>query len=264
MPRIKLVDSPIVERVLTFQFLPLPGIELIHIGQWFEEIRGEYPLFSRQQLVPHIHESFPLRHDRPRLQFDFEPIPGIPRCVFAREGDHGRLHQLQPDRFAINLRRDHGQPYLEYEIASESFLGLFAKFEDFCRSHDLGSPELDLCEVIYLNRIDCDDGNLAKRWREVFGEIGLVAKSKSLPSPASLSHTAVYDFPNEGGRLRIEAGVEDHDGAPAIYVKLIGRAIMQLGCDRQKRLEQAHDWVVDGFIAVTTESIRASEWRQQG
>jgi uncharacterized protein (TIGR04255 family) len=264
MPRMKLDNPPVVERVFTLQFMPLPGFDLIHIGLWFEKIRDRFPVFSRQQLLGHITESFPFRHEVSRLRFDVDPVPKIPRCVFAADdSDYGRLHQLQSDRFAMNWRRDHGHSYMDYEKASDEFLAFFEKFEEFCEAQDLGRPVLDLCEVIYLNRIDCPDGDVERRWREVFGKADLVNENAGFPKPVSLSGNSVYDFPAERGRLRIEAWAGDHEGHPAIHAKIIGRAIVKPDCDRRARLKAAHDWVVDGFEAVTTKGIRRQEWRQQ-
>jgi hypothetical protein len=64
----KLDNPPVVERVFTLQFMPLPGFDLIHIGLWFEKIRDRFPVFSRQQLLGHITESFPFRHEVSRLR----------------------------------------------------------------------------------------------------------------------------------------------------------------------------------------------------
>ena len=264
MPRMKLENPPVVERVFTLQFMPVPGFDLIHIGLWFELIRDRFPIFSRQQLLGRITEPFPFRHEVPRLRFDVEPVPKVPRCVFAADdGDHGRLHQLQSDRFAMNWRRDHGHSYVDYPEASDDFFAFFEKFGAFCESQGLGRPVLDLCEVIYLNRIDCPSGDVNGRWREVFGRANLGGETAAFSKPVSLSGNAVYDFPAERGRLRVEAGVGDDGKGPSIHVKMIGRAILENDCDFRRRLKAAHDWVVDGFEALTSETIRRNEWRQQ-
>ena len=264
MPRMRLEKPPVVERILTLQFLPVPEFDLIHIGLWGERIRERFPLFSRQPLLSHITESFPFRHEPSRLQFGVGAIPSIPRCVFAKDGsEYGRLHQLQVDRFAMNWRRDHDHSYMKFDEVSKYFLEFFAEFEEFCESRNLTRPVLDLCEVIYVNRIGCPKGDLSQRWREVFVGADLVSASENiLPNPTFLTHNAVYDFHDTRGRLRIEASAGVHDEQPVIYVKVIGRATMGKELNACERLKQSHDWVVDGFQAVTTESIRVNEWGQ--
>ena len=45
-------------------------------------------------------------------------------------------------------------------------------------------------------------------------------------------------------------------------LKMVGRAVIRGDDQWQDRMQTAHDWVVDGFVAITDESVRRNIWGQ--
>lgn len=254
---------PVVERVLTYQFQQLPEFDVVHYGLWYDRIRQRFPIFDRQPMLSRIVEVFPLKA-RPVIQFGLESTPPLPRCVFAAsEDDFSRLHQLQPDRFAMNWRRELGHEYISFEEAKVEFATLWADFGGFCAEQSLTSPQIDLCEVTYVNRIECPAGTqLGDRWKQVFSRTDLSSHADWLPNPRVAAINRVYDFQDQRGRLYAEATVGTHCGKDVLVLKMTGRTLVEPQSDCVERLQLAHDWVVKGFGELTTEEARRDEWGQ--
>ncbi len=255
-------NPPAVERVLSVQFRELGGFDLVHYGMWFEQIRDIFPLSTRQTRLPQIVERFPAAPSQPN-RLEFEIGPSLSRCVFSSTDPSTRLMQLQPDRFAMNWRRDLGDEYRPFSDTSQRFEDSFRQFEQFCANVELSEPIVELCEVTYVNRILVpDDENPSDFFAQVFGE-GTLGLSASWLGPLSaLSLNRRFDFAEEHGRLYAEAAsVEDSNGH-AFLLKMVGRTVVRDGDQWLDRLQLAHDWVVNGFVAITGESVRKNIWGQ--
>ena len=254
-------NPPAIERVLSVQFPELAGFDLVHYGMWFERIRGEFPLSKREGRLPPIIEPFPALPTQAHLKVDV----GFPlgRCVYSSREPSTRLQQLQPDRFAMNWRRKEGDEYLRYRETSRRFAESFQEFVAFCSNVALPEPVADLCEVTYVNRITCpDDSGPADYCAQVFGDGTLGTREKWLPAPSGFLINRRFDFPDDRGRLYAKAALAEDTQGEFLLLKMTGRTVVHRDDQWQDRMQLAHDWVVNGFVALTQESVRKDVWEQ--
>jgi uncharacterized protein (TIGR04255 family) len=254
---------PAIERVLSVQFRELAGFDLVHYGMWFDRIRSDFPLSTRQERLLPIVEQFPQSAGQRHARIGIEVGVPLGRCVFSSRPPSTRLLQLQPDRFAMNWRRQAGDDYLRFPQTSERFEQSFQEFSHFCSEFALPEPIVELCEVTYVNRIACpDDTSAAEFSAQVFGEGILGGREEWLPAPSGFSVNRRFDFPDEKGRLYAEAASAEDQNGRFLLLKMIGRTVTRNDDRWQERMNLAHDWVVNGFKAITEESIRYDIWEQ--
>ncbi len=258
-------NPPAIERVLSVQFSELPEFEIVHYGLWYRQIADRFPIHTRQGRLQKIFEPKQWRHSTPQFQLGLDITPQLPRVVFASENVPAtRLHQLQPDRFAMNWRRQQGEDYRRFQQTMHDFEDLFHEFCEFCAAESLSKPVVDLCEVIYVNEIPCPSGIDASSFMsDVFNGIDLQSPADWLNGPIAASVDRVFNT-TDTGRLYVECQLgESKSGEECITMKLTGRAKVSPDESWLSELTLAHDWVVNGFIAITKDSIRYQHWGQQ-
>jgi len=151
---------PVVETVLGVQFKPLLKLQPAHYGLFWNLIRDQGFRDSEQHppLEHVIEKSGP---DLTQFSFSFSfgrqgPITATRVWFLASDSSEGQqLIQLQPDRLVQNWRAldPEKTKYISFESSKKSFEDTFKKFADFVKKEDLGSIEIDQCEVIYVNQI---------------------------------------------------------------------------------------------------------------
>jgi uncharacterized protein (TIGR04255 family) len=111
--------------------------------------------------------------------------------------------QIQRDRFIRNWRRVRADDrYPRYETLKPLFSEDWGQFVDFLGQEGLGVPEINQCEVTYINHIEVGAG-----W-ETFGQVDKVVSlvttgsQRFLPEPEMLTLEARSPMP-DGGRLRV-------------------------------------------------------------
>lgn len=256
---------PVIETLLSVQFARLEKFSIPYFGLFWSEIRDAYPEQEVQPPVGQEVEQFgqppgPLTLNLALVQ---EPLA---RCWFiSREGD--QLIQVQRDRFIRNWRKPPEAPesreYPEYRVLRPRFEADWLKFVQFLEREGIGRPEVNQCEVTYVNHIPVGDGSFGK----LDGMLRILAAPGGgfLPEPEILSLDVRYVMHDKRGRLHVtlHPAIRRHDGERVIQLTLTarGRPASAAHADVMAWLDLGHDWVVSGFADLTTRSMH-DQWER--
>jgi uncharacterized protein (TIGR04255 family) len=247
---------PVVETVLDVGFVPLAGWGIPHFGLFWQSIRDEYPTFKDQPPVLLQRERFGTKLNQPLNQaIEILNIQPEARCWFEEKGG-ARLIQVQHDRFIHNWRKtEEQQEYPRYEnVIRPAFGKEWDRFCSFLDQQGIGSPEIQQCEVQYVNHIDFEGWKSFTDLIDAFetwpGGHGF------LPIPEGTSFNTSYLIPDHAGRLRIVAqpAVRHLDGKTVIQLTLIARG-QPKSSHRDAILEWfdlGRQWIVRGFAEFTS------------
>ena len=256
-------NPPVIETVLSLQFAPLGKIGIPHFGLYWQKIRNKYPRFELHPTLVSVTEEFEqgLFHQKIGLSigpgFAFEPRV---RCWFIDESEN-RLLQIQNDRFICNWRKVKGdEVYPRYEGIRDKFEEEWVRFCAFLQEENLGAPEVNQCEVTYVNHIEHNRG-----W-EGYGELDKVIACWSgsysgtfLPSPEKVNLNVHYRLPGKEGRLHIslEPVLRSRDAVEVLQLNLSARGAPSSSNveDILRWLDLGRNWVVRGFTDFTTGSM---------
>lgn len=255
---------PVIETVLGVQFSPLKSFSIPHFGVFWNAIRSDYPTQEVKPPLGPIIEKFgvPPPMDAPSLKFMAEPEA---RCWFI-DASGTQLIQVQQDRFIRNWRKVTGsEGYPSYEYLKPKFRADWLRFIDFLEREEIERPEVNQCDVTYINHIPVNAENL--------GEAHTVVRALSsssgpfLPDPEMAHINVRYVMGDKSGRLHVNL-------QPAVRLD-DRRAILQLtltarGTPNSSRLDDilawfdlGHEWVVRGFTDFTKADMHASWERTQ-
>lgn len=252
---------PVVETVLSVQFTPLSGFSIAHFGLYWQKIREEFKRVEVRPPVAHMKEDFSRGAIRGMPQFGLELVsePEI-RCWFMDEPGN-QILQVQKDRFIHNWQKITGDEiYPRYEAVRGTFDRQWRRFCDFLTEEKLGKPEVNQCEVTYVNHIEYDNG-----WK-TFGELNKVIAPWSgsysgsfLRAPEKVSLNATYVFPDNKGRLYVflQPVLRTRDAKEVLQLNLIARGApssSETG-DLLQWLDLGREWIVKGFTDFTTKEM---------
>lgn len=255
LPLIEFDHPPVIETLLSVQFVPLRKLTLAYMGLYWGEVREEYPSHEVQPPLVPIVEEFPPKMGT-GIGIALSPEPDA-RCWFI-DSSSTQLIQIQRDRFIRNWRKEAppNDRYPRYAILRPRFERDWAAFVSFLEREELGRPDLNQCEITYINHIERGAG-----W-ESFGDIASVLTPLATPSPVFLPrpeaiiYNARYAMPEKNGRLHVAAqpAIRRSDGKDILQVTLTAR-----GKPASSRLEDivqwfdiGHQWIVHGFADITT------------
>jgi len=252
-------EPPINESALSIQFQPISSFGIPHFGLYWQTIRKD---FERFQVVPTV-EAATEQFSKPspaRLNLQLLSQPEI-RCWYLNRGGD-RLVQVQRDRFIHNWRQVDGtEKYPRYPVIRAALYAHWTGFLEFLRSERMGSPEVNQCEVTYVNHVEYD-----KEWSD-FGRLGHVIapwhgkhSGTFLPDPEAVGIEAHYRLPKELGRLHISVApvFRGRDSKEVLQISLTARGApaSSLTDDIFAWLDFGRQWVVRGFADFTAESIQ--------
>lgn len=249
---------PVIETLLGVQFAQLDKFAIPHFGLFWGEIRGEYPGHEVKPPLGQELEQFGSPPAPATLDITFTPEP-LARCWFI-SGGGDQLIQIQRDRFIRNWRKTPEAPdYPEYGALKPRFEADWMRFVRFLEREQIGRPEINQCEVTYINHIPEGDG-----W-ESFGRIDGVLKMLNtppsgdfLPESEVLVLSARYMM-HKRGRLHVSLNpaIRRQDGQRVLQLTLTarGRPASASHADVMAWLDLGHDWVVRGFADLTTQSM---------
>lgn len=261
-------DPPVVETVLGVQFSPLERFSIPHIGLYWTKIRSSYPQCETQAPLSPVVEEFGPRKPRTDATpgIEFAPEPPV-RCWFMNPSST-RLLQLQKDRFIQNWRKVKGdEVYPRYETLRSSFPEEWQRFCRFLEEERLGTPDVNQCEVTYVNHIEIGRG-----WQS-YGEIQRVVACWSgkysgdfLPEPETVRLNISYLMPDKRGRLHIimEPAIRRIDATEILQLRLTarGRPASSSVEDILDWFDTGHEWIVSGFTDFTTSEMHRI-WRRR-
>ncbi len=251
-------NPPIVEALLGVQFAPLKGWSIPHFGLFWDQIRPEYPKCAVQAPLA------PFLEGKKRTKSVIELIPADApsvRCWFIDEHET-RLVQVQETHFLHNWRKVSGmEKYPRYvESIRPAFEAEWLKFRSFVESEGMQTPNVVQCEITFINHFERgrewqDHSDLAQIiccWRD--GGV-----REFLPSPTLDRLQLSFPIAEDGGvlMLRMEPGVRNRDAKDILQMTLTARgksSSSDLGALMQW-FDLAHEWVVRGFVDITTEKM---------
>ncbi len=256
---------PVVETLLGVQFAPLTQFSIPHFGLYWAKIRENYPNCQILPPLGSVIEQFgAVQFAQPKLELI--PIPEI-RCWFI-EKSGVMLTQIQRDRFIHNWRRVKAEDvYVHYENIKPKFTEEWKRFCEFLQEVGLGKPEVNQCEVTYVNHIEVGAG-----WKS-YGELNKVIASWSgkysgsfLPEPESVNVGARYVLPDKKGRLHIEMqpAIRQQDAREILQLNLTARGKPESSDLKHvlEWLDLGHEWIVRGFTDFTAKEMH-DFWRRR-
>ncbi|MGH9199462.1 MAG: TIGR04255 family protein, partial [Acidimicrobiia bacterium] len=224
-------------------------------------VKSELPESSQQPILPPMVERFDVALPTQGFEITFEAQAGLPRSWFI-SSDDARLVQLQPDRFSLNWRRsESARPYPHYG-ALRADMGRYVELLVQCVT-DSGRrpPEINLVEVLYVNHVE-----LPERQPHSHADLArIINRVRSSPEDAFLGTAEDTQFQarwriptvdQPSGRLYLSAvpGLRPPGPVPIYVVNVTGRVLPKEGnlSGAMEALDLAHQWIVLGFVDVTT------------
>jgi uncharacterized protein (TIGR04255 family) len=247
---------PVVETYLGVQFASLAQFSIPHFGLYWAKIRDNFPQFEVQPLLtPAVEQFEPRPFVRPKLELELVRVPEL-RCWFI-EKSGTMLNQVQRDRFVHNWRKlKPDDAYVHYNKIKPSFIKEWNTFCEFLNEAKIGQPEVNQCEMMYVNHIELGQG-----W-ESYGELNKVISSWSgmssinfLPVPESVTMGARYVLPEKQGRLHIEMQpAVTQDAKEILQLNLTARGKPQAASLESilEWFDLGHEWIVRGFTDFTS------------
>lgn len=266
----KFSQPPVVEVAISVQFEALPRFQLVDFGLFWERLRDRFPKTQYQQPLAPVTEFYGKR--RPRgPEFHFEQTLPLGRCWYL-SANEDRLVQVQPDRFILNWKRSAAETfYPSYETLRTEFERELGVFLAFIAERELGDFEATQCEVIYVNHLPVQEELAPARGiPEILTVWTGTGSGSYLPEVEDVRLGWQYRFEENGkpqGRLHVQAQsvVRDAESSVLFAIQMTGRGAPAAG-DVASILafaDQAHEWIVNGFAAITTGSMHLHWGRQR-
>lgn len=245
---------------------PLTVVDLAQFG--WKALGDQYPNRREQPPVMMPTESFD--DTATSLAPTVALLSGTPplRLWFQSE-DRTRLVQLQRDWIACNWQGGSAiGEYPHYGAIEEMFQQTWDKWTGFLADHRFDAPRPLQCELTYVNHIGV--GTTWNGHGEMNKVINLVSHGDAfLPVPEDGQISTRYRISDGGedpvGRLYVTAapGMRAGDESPVIQLTLTARgAPLTDGKKGMLRFfKLAHEWIVRGFTAITTEEAQ-KEWER--
>ncbi len=247
---------PVVETVLGVQFAPLQQFSSPYFGLFWKEIRASYPSFELRPPLDVVIEEFGSLRPGPTLGVELVAEPAV-RCWF-KNGDSTQLIQVQRDRFVQNWRKVTGDElYPRYARLKPSFREEWTRFCRFLEREGIGVPEVNQCEVTYVNHIEIGSvlGSYGEMQRVVSGWSGRNS-GNFLPHPESVRLNTTYVMPDKRGRLHIvlQPAIRRRDAKEIVQLNLTARGRPHSSGveDILDWFDMGHEWIVRGFTDFTT------------
>ncbi|MHB8296844.1 MAG: TIGR04255 family protein [Acidimicrobiales bacterium] len=258
---------PVVEVVFATALRSLP-VSVVDLSAFVLESLGEdYPLRTEQAPMRMPVETFD--ETSQRLAPSLGLLAGwAPVRLWLQSADQTRLVQLQRDWIACNWQKaGNHAPYPRYERIEAFFLQVWDDLSSFVDRHGQGSLVAEQCELTYVNHILPGAGV----W-ENHGQLDRVIRLAGvagdfLPAPEVGQLGSRYRISADGrdvGRLHVQTlpGANPVDQRPLIQLNITARGA-PLGEGRDGALaffRLAHEWIVRGFAAVTTDAAQETLW----
>jgi uncharacterized protein (TIGR04255 family) len=265
-PEVHFEAPPVAETILGVQFVPLRKLTLPYQGLFWSKVRRRYPRQEVHPPLPHTaQESFMGLVVQPSISLELTSEPDA-RCWFIDDSST-QLIQIQRDKFIRNWRKrpGAGEEYPRYDHLRPRFEQDWGLFVDFLADEDLGTPEVNQCEVTYVNHIELGSGwdSLGELYR-VLTVLGQPAPRSFLPEPEMFVVNTRFVMEEQMGRLHVSAqpAIRAHDRKQVLQLTLTARGA-PAGSGIEHLLswfDRGHDWIVNGFVDITAPQMQAI-WR---
>lgn len=264
-------SPPVIEVVLGVQFQALP-MTTPHVGLLWQRYRecGFSRIVEKERLESTV-ERFGVTERAlvPQLRL-LREVPT--NRVWMETPDATELIQVQADRFIFNWRKAaEDSEYPRFGRVLDKFVQAFSVFRNFLSEIELGSVQINQCEVIYVNHIEPADGVWVKhgelsRVIRLCGDLdgGFLPEAESVQMATSFVMSDAEGNPLGRLRARIESQFTN-DQEPLVFLQLLARgAPIGPGLDGAKKFfELGRKWIVRGFLDLTTQEMHES-WGRRG
>ncbi len=255
-------DPPVVETVLSVQFVPIDGFSIPHVGLYHETIRKEFKRYETKPALGHVQEIFSPKVGIKEHTFSFRLSEEPPFRAWFLDEKGNQIIQIQKDRFIYNWQKIEGdEKYPRYQSIRNKFQAEWETFRSFLNRQGLKPPEINQCEVTYVNHIEYEKG-----WKG-YGELSKVISpwsgvhsSNFLPNPENINLNVTYRLHDNQGRLYVamQPVLRARDAKEVLQLNLIARVVpaSSNADDTLKWLDLGRLWIVEGFDSFTTVDIR--------
>lgn len=270
------IRPPVVEVALSVQFAPLRAMTTAHVARYWAAVQDRFPDWTEAHPIEPVVELFGAPQVAlPRFALSVEG--GLPphRALF-QDANGAELVQVQRDRFVRNWRRHTtDEPgYPRYPALRQKFQADLEHFFGFATEHHLGVPEINQCEITYVNHLPAGEG--WERQGEVDRVMAMFARrafDDVLPEPENVKATFRYVFawPDDqepAGRLHVRISPMHRwsDGANLIAVTLTARGRPR-GTDGPavlRWMDVGHGFLVNAFASMTRPEMHNVWGRSDG
>ena len=257
---------PIVETALSVQFQRLEQLAIPHFGVFWQSIRRVYPRFQVHPPLNQVFERFGEQSvSSPQVSIEELSSPPV-RCWFM-DASENRLLQIQNDRFIHNWRKVRvDDEYPRYTAVRLTFETAWNSLCAFLASENLGIPQPNQCEVIYVNHIErIDKHGHPITLQEMFPTWNGERSGDFLPDPVIVQGMVSYEMPDQRGRLHIDfkPAIRRADGKEIIVLTLTARGAPESPniTDVLAWFDLGREWVVHGFTDFTS-AMMHSLWER--
>jgi uncharacterized protein (TIGR04255 family) len=260
-------SPPVVEVVCGVMFEELNSLLAPHFGILWEKFRDDYPDVKEFPPLELLIENINISSSP--MGVTLSNLPPLPRICFLRP-HADRLIQVQRDRFLHNWRKVQPEDvYPHFQTVFSTFKENFFIFEAFLQENDLGIIAPLQCELVYVNAIP-----VSEEWTSLT-EIGRIFpdfrwrsnRDRFLFEPEAINWTTSFSLPDNAGRLHIDikSALRTDDGQSIALMQLTVRGI---GKDKSREglwewFNLAHDWIIRGFVDLTSLDFQRNIWRRK-
>jgi uncharacterized protein (TIGR04255 family) len=259
---------PVFETVLGVQFNTLQGFSVLHYGLYWGKIRGSYPNYEvHPPLSPAVELFGAEAWKQPTAGLEVLQTPDIRTWFLDATGS--MLLQTQKDRFLQNWRKVHDtNVYPHYEQLKPQFFSEWQTFCAFLNEVGINRPEVNQCEVTYVNHIEIQQGS--KSYGSLRNVISCWSGEYSgdfLREPEAVGFNSRYLLQEKKGRLHIsmQPAIRREDAKEILRLTLTARG--KPASSEPTAIEEwfniGHEWVVRGFTDVTTKEMHDMWGRTQ-
>jgi uncharacterized protein (TIGR04255 family) len=197
---------PVVEVAIALQFDEIQELTAAHAGLYWKTIRSKFGRVEEQAPIPPLTDPSSWERDGASSILAFGKPP-TPRLWFI-DGTSTRIIQLQRDRFIHNWRNMAADDeYPRFTKIREDFLSYWDGFLHFLNDNKLHSPNINMCELTYVNRIKKGKGWMSMADIEgVFATFVWKTRYGFLPTPHRVQWAFDFVFPGQAGRLHVDTG----------------------------------------------------------
>lgn len=245
-------SPPLTEVAFGVQFATLP-LQTRHVGQFWTEIKEDYPLTQDFPPVPDVGEA---------TGVSILVMPPLRRAVWATSTMEFVI-QLQESRFHHNWRKlSPSVVYPRFSTVFNRFLNAWGLFSDFVKRQGLEEPKPSRYELTYVNEIEVLGSIRIEQAVRLFdwNEIG----ARFLPAPQATNMAWSFPLPEAKGNMNVSTNrVTRLDGRSAVLLTL---ACSGPSANEKYSLDEwfgtAHEWIVRGFADLTTQEAQGI-WKRE-
>lgn len=250
-------SPPVAEVAIGVQFRKIPEFTAAHAGLYWQRVRERFPHVEERSPLPHVIEGTELPQSTEPMLIEG---PNWARLWF-RDKNRNQLIQLQQDRFLHNwIGHSSGDEYPRYDTVKSQFDQYWSEFLAFLAEVDIEAPEVDQCELTYVNLIRKGEGweTLADIGR-IFTVLEWCPRTNFLPVPENLRSSMRFPLPHEQGSLHIDIVHLPPRGQESELMRLSLTARGRPNGEINKGsidqwFDTAHEWIVKGFVDVVSET----------